>query len=186
MAFSSPHAPQALLHAISWLETHDHGLMRRVNRWRPPRFLRLWMVAATRGGDGWLWYTMALMVALFGGAQRVRALFAAAAAAGLGVALFVAMKQKFRRKRPSGLEPHAWVALLPANQFSFPSGHTITAFAVAVTLGTFYPDMRPGLFFCAGSVAASRVLLGMHFLTDVLAGVAIGWGAGAASAFLFG
>jgi undecaprenyl-diphosphatase len=72
------------------------------------------------------------------------------------------------------VEPHCWAQLLPPDQFSFPSGHTITAFAVAVSLGGFYPEMLPGLFFCAASVAASRVVLGMHFLSDVLAGAAIG------------
>jgi undecaprenyl-diphosphatase len=72
------------------------------------------------------------------------------------------------------MEPHCWATLLPPDQFSFPSGHTITAFAVALSLAAFYPGMLPGLLFCAASVAASRILLGMHFLTDVLAGAAIG------------
>jgi len=72
------------------------------------------------------------------------------------------------------MEPHCWATLLPPDQFSFPSGHTITAFAVTLALSGFYPIMFPGLLFCAASVAASRILLGMHFLTDVLAGAAIG------------
>jgi undecaprenyl-diphosphatase len=38
----------------------------------------------------------------------------------------------------------------------------------------FYPSLAIGLLFCAISVAASRILLGMHFLSDVLAGAAIG------------
>jgi undecaprenyl-diphosphatase len=45
---------------------------------------------------------------------------------------------------------------------------------VAVSLSQFYPALAVGLLFCAASVAASRVLLGMHFLSDVLAGAAIG------------
>ena len=45
---------------------------------------------------------------------------------------------------------------------------------VAVSLSVFYPSLAPGLLFCAISVAASRVVLGMHFLSDVLAGAAIG------------
>ena len=43
-----------------------------------------------------------------------------------------------------------------------------------MSLSPFYPELAAGLFFCALSVAASRVLLGMHFLSDVLAGAAIG------------
>ncbi len=41
--------------------------------------------------------------------------------------------------------------------------------------------MLPGLLFCAASVAASRILLGMHFLSDVLAGAAIGCALGVIS-----
>src|SRR6202042_616336 len=152
----------------------DYRLMRRVNRWRAPRWLRVWMIAATRGGDGWLWYAMGLVVALAGGPERFRALGAAATATALGIGLFLKLKRAFGRKRPCALEPHCWATLLPPDQFSFPSGHTITAFAVAASLSAFYPELAAGLFFCAVSVAASRILLGMHFLSDVLAGGAIG------------
>jgi undecaprenyl-diphosphatase len=153
----------------------DHTVMRRVNGWRAPRWLRLWMVAATRGGDGWLWYGAGLAVALFGGPDRFHAILAAVMATGIGVAMFLALKRSFGRKRPCALQPHCWATLLPPDQFSFPSGHTITAFSVAIALGAYYPAMFPGLLFCAVSVAVSRILLGMHFLTDVLAGAAIGW-----------
>jgi len=33
----------------------DHRIMRRVNQWRPPRWVRWWALWATRAGDGWLW-----------------------------------------------------------------------------------------------------------------------------------
>jgi undecaprenyl-diphosphatase len=82
------------------------------------------------------------------------------------------------------LEPHSWATLLPPDQFSFPSGHTITAFAMALSLGVFYPVMLLGLLFCAFSVALSRILLGMHFLSDVLAGAAIGSALGYTAALL--
>ena len=157
-----------------WIVTRDHRVMRRVNRWAPPRWLRLWMVAATRCGDGWLWYGMGLAIALAGGPERIHALIAAVVAVSAGIALFIQLKHTCRRRRPCALEPHCWATLLPPDQFSFPSGHTITAFAVATSLSVFYPAMLASLLFCALSVAASRILLGMHFLTDVIAGAAIG------------
>jgi undecaprenyl-diphosphatase len=152
----------------------DYRLMVRVNRWRAPRWLRLWMIAATRGGDGWLWYAMGLVVLLFGGPDRFEAVGSAALASGLGIGLFLKLKRTFKRRRPCALEPHCWATLLPPDQFSFPSGHTITAFAVTTALGAFYPMMLVGLCFCAISVALSRIMLGMHFLSDVVAGAAIG------------
>lgn len=59
-------------------------------------------------------------------------------------------------------------------QFSFPSGHSITAFALALVLGSFYPEFQVPLLVIATSIALSRIILGMHFLSDVLAGSAIG------------
>ena len=163
-------------------ESTDHRLMRRVNRWRAPRWLRMWMIASSRGGVGWLWYATGGFVAMFGGKERLVAVLAAATSVGLGILLFLRLKSAIGRKRPCAMEPHCWATLLPPDQFSFPSGHTITAFAVTLALGAFYPVMLPGLLFCAASVAASRILLGMHFLTDVLAGAAIGSGIGLAVA----
>ncbi|HUK16711.1 MAG TPA: phosphatase PAP2 family protein [Bryobacteraceae bacterium] len=150
----------------------DQRVMLRVNRWPAPRWIRVWMICATRGGDGWLWYALGVVLLLFGGEQRFLAVGSAALAAATGIALFLKLKKTARRKRPS--EPHCWADLLPPDQFSFPSGHTITAFAVSLSLAAFYPDLAVGLLFCAVSIAASRVLLGMHFLSDVLAGAAIG------------
>jgi undecaprenyl-diphosphatase len=159
---------------LTFIAHRDHTLMRHVNRWRAPRWIRVWALLATRGGDGWLWYAMGLVILLFGDADRFLAVGSGALAAATGVAIFLKLKKATGRKRPCAYEPHCWATLLPPDQFSFPSGHTITAFAVAVSLSSFYPDLAAGLFFCAISVAISRILLGMHFLSDVLAGAAIG------------
>ncbi|MGH9665844.1 MAG: phosphatase PAP2 family protein [Bryobacteraceae bacterium] len=163
--------PGSMIHQIS---VREHSLMRRINGWRPPRWVRWWMLSATRGGDGWLWVAMGVAVLLFGGERRLPAVLAAAMATLTGVVLFKVLKQATGRTRPCHLAPNCWATLLPPDRFSFPSGHTITAFAVAVSLGLFYPSLLVGLLFCAISVAASRILLGMHFLTDVLAGAMIG------------
>jgi len=159
---------------LEFITARDYNLMHRVHRWPAPRWIRVWMICATRGGDGWLWYAMGAILVLFGGAHRFRAVATAALAAGTGIALFLRLKKAAGRRRPCALEPHCWSTLLPPDQFSFPSGHTITAFAVALSLGTFYPALALGLVFCAVSVAASRILLGMHFFSDVLAGAVIG------------
>lgn len=127
---------------------------------------------------------MGAVVALFGGLERFRALAAAILAVSVGIGLFLVLKRSFGRRRPCALEPHCWATLLPPDQFSFPSGHTITAFAVAIALSTYYPSMTAGLVFIAASVALSRILLGMHFLSDVIAGAGIGGLLGYAAAIL--
>jgi len=148
--------------------------MTRVNGWRPPRWFRVWMLCATRGGDGWLWYTMGACLLLFGGLHGAHAVLSAGVAALTGVGCFLALKRTFRRRRPCAFVAHCWADLFPPDQFSFPSGHSITAFSVAMCLSMFYPAAIAGLFFCAVSVAISRVILGMHFLSDVIAGSIIG------------
>jgi undecaprenyl-diphosphatase len=159
---------------LTYIAHRDERLMRRVNRWHAPRWIRIWMVYATRGGDGWLWYAIGAIFLLFGGERRFPAVASGTIASALGVAIFLRLKKAAGRLRPCAFEPHCWATLLPPDQFSFPSGHTITAFAVTVSLGRFYPELSSGLLFCALCVAASRILLGMHFLSDVIAGAAIG------------
>ena len=161
---------------LQLIATGDHKLMRKVNKWPAPRWIRLLSICATRAGDGWLWYSLGLLILLFGGDGRLTAIAAAGSAAIVGIGLFVSIKKISGRKRPCEIEPHVWAHLLPPDRFSFPSGHTITAFAVAITLGTFYPVLFAPLLLCALIIATSRILLGMHFLSDVLVGAIIGTG----------
>ena len=172
-------------HMLDYIATRDHRLMRRVHRWRPPRWFRLWMIYATRGGDGWLWYGLTALILVYGGHPRLGAVAAAWTACGVGAILFVILKKVTGRKRPNALEPHCWATLLPPDQFSFPSGHTITAFAFAFAVGSFYPLFLGALLFCAFSVATSRIVLGMHFLSDVVAGALLGAGLGYAGFLIF-
>lgn len=159
---------------FGFVVTGDHRLMKRVNRWRPPRWFQRWMLLATRAGDGWLWYGLGIFVLSFGGPERYAAVCAAGWAILAGMLLFTVLKRVSKRRRPCAIERHCWSTLLPPDQFSFPSGHSITAFACVVPMSLFYPDAGPALYFAAASIAASRIVLGMHFLSDVLIGCALG------------
>ncbi len=158
-----------------FITRQDHRLMRHVHRWHAPRWIRLWTVCATRGGDGSLWSLCALLVLEWGGPHRIAAVAAAALATAVGILVFLRLKRWTGRRRPCALEHHCWATLMPPDQFSFPSGHTITAFAVVTPLMLDCPPhWQIPLLFCALSVSASRIVLGMHFLSDVLAGGVIG------------
>ncbi len=167
------------------IQSNDHRLMRRVHRWRAPRWFRILMIVATRGGDGWLWYALGLILLVYGGEHRFVAIGAGGSSAAAGIFLFRVLKGASRRKRPCEIEPHCWASILPPDKYSFPSGHSITAFAVAVSIGLFYPYLQPCLLAVAFLIAGSRIILGMHFLSDVIAGSAIGVALGFASFHIF-
>jgi undecaprenyl-diphosphatase len=66
----------------------------------------------------------------------------------------------------------AWVA--PLDEFSFPSGHTLHAVAFTLVALAHYPALAWLLIPFSASVSASRVVLGLHYPSDVLAATAIG------------
>lgn len=111
-------------------------------------------------------------------------------AVGLGQLLLAnVLKVTVRRDRPSVLH------LVPASGFSFPSGHAVAAAAawsaVALVAGRgrtrrVRAVLAGAAALVAASVAASRALLGVHWLTDVIAGLAIGWGWFTIVAIMFG
>jgi undecaprenyl-diphosphatase len=168
-----------------FIEARDHRVMRRVNRWRAPRWLRVWMIWSTRLGDGWIWYTVGITLLLFGGDLRFIAFAASASAEIATVVLFRGMKKASHRKRPCHLEAHCWSSVLPPDQFSFPSGHAMSAFAIAIPLCIFYPELQAALLILAVSIAVSRVVLGMHFVSDVVVGSLLGAGLGYGAYQLF-
>ena len=91
-------------------------------------------------------------------------------AAGVGEAL----KRVFERPRPSLVDPAVHPLVPVPHSYSMPSGHAATAFAAAVAVGLVHPRLRWALLVLAALIALSRVWLGVHYLSDVLAGAALG------------
>jgi undecaprenyl-diphosphatase len=164
-----------------YIQSRDQRVMRRMNSWKAPRWIRFWMLTATRMGDGWLWYGLGAILLALGGSRAYVTVGAAGCAAILCIFVFKALKSLSHRPRPCQFQPHCWATILPPDQFSFPSGHTMTAFSIALVVSYFYPALEWPLYFLALSIAVSRVVLGMHFLSDVLAGAVLGSALGIAS-----
>ncbi|MGE8234173.1 MAG: phosphatase PAP2 family protein, partial [Stenotrophomonas sp.] len=88
--------------------------------------------------------------------------------------LYKLLKRWTRRPRPfaADLRIRAWVA--PLDEYSFPSGHTLHAVSFTVVALAYYPWLAPLLLPFTLGVALSRVVLGLHYPSDVLAATAIG------------
>jgi undecaprenyl-diphosphatase len=117
--------------------------------------------------------------------MRFAAFGACAAAEAASVTIFRFIKNASKRKRPCHLESHCWSNVLPPDQFSFPSGHSMSAFAIATPLCIFYPELQAPLLALSLSIALSRIILGMHFVSDVLVGSLMGAGLGYGAYLLF-
>jgi len=96
------------------------------------------------------------------------------------------LKEGINRPRPLSLYPQIEVIGPPLKRASFPSGHSQVAFCVATVLVFFFPEwrLRFVIYILAGLVGISRIYLGVHFPSDVLAGGILGYAGGKGGIFL--
>lgn len=179
-------APARVTEALAWLDQAELAACRRFNRMvRLAGMLRLFQVAS-RLGDGVLWYTLIAGIALFFG-ETGRALALQCAVAGpVGLGIYRALKNVLVRERPY-ITHHAIVlAGKPLDRFSFPSGHTLHAVSFTLIICSGLPLLALLLVPAALIIAASRVVLGLHYPTDVVAGGLLGASIASATMSLLG
>ncbi|WP_036247907.1 phosphatase PAP2 family protein [Methylobacter sp. BBA5.1] len=88
--------------------------------------------------------------------------------------IYFVLKNSLKRNRPAAALQNFRSVITPSDQFSFPSGHTSAAFMMATLIGYFFPVLMLPLYGWAAMVGFSRVVLGVHFPTDILVGVILG------------
>ncbi len=92
----------------------------------------------------------------------------------LELAAYRVIKQTVRRNRPFEVVAGVACRRRPSDRFSFPSGHTAAAFVAATLIAEIYPPLLPAAGLWALAVGISRVHLGVHFPSDVVAGMLLG------------
>jgi undecaprenyl-diphosphatase len=98
--------------------------------------------------------------------------------------LYRLLKRWTRRPRPFRACPGVIAHVPPLDEFSFPSGHTLQAVGFTIVALAWYPALAPLLIAFTTLVAASRIILGLHYPSDVLAAIGIGGALGGASLWL--
>lgn len=167
---ATPLSPEARL---LWLERELS-----FGRWIHGAAARDWvvslLVAVSRIADGWIWYGAVAVLPLVGGPQGTSVSIRLVAVGVFDLATYVILKRWVARPRPYAACSDIRACTKALDQYSFPSGHTLHAVACSVVLTAYYPHLAWVVWPFAGLVALSRLVLGLHYLSDVIAGAALG------------
>lgn len=155
----------------------------RWNRWAAQRAWLGFFGVVSRLGDGVFWYALIGVLALCGTTGRFAALHMALTGL-VATLLYRVLKRWTRRPRPYRAHPRIVAHVAPLDEFSFPSGHTLHATVFTLIALAWFPLLAPLVLPFAALVAMSRVVLGLHYPSDVLAAIVIGSLLGSASLWL--
>ncbi len=125
-------------------------------------------------GNGYLYPLMPLALLLAGAREPLTFLKLALLAFGAERIIYFFAKHAFKRKRPANILPNYRSVIIASDEFSFPSGHTSAAFLAVTLLVIFYGPAFAIGYVWSVMMAASRVILGVHFPSDVLVGSVMG------------
>ena len=159
---------------LARLQSWDERVCVSLNRGTHLRPVLLLFRCVSRLGDGVFWYALMLGMLI---AERALALVPVVHMALTGFActfIYKLLKRGTLRPRPYQIHQHIAAGAQPLDQFSFPSGHTLHAVAFTVMACMYYPVLAWVTVPFTLLVAASRIVLGLHYPSDVLAGGALG------------
>jgi undecaprenyl-diphosphatase len=156
------------------------------NRWGHRALVRRYFATVSRLGDGVFWYALMAVIVLADGYAGLAASAHMAATGGVALLLYRGLKRWTRRPRPFASDRRIRPLVRPLDEFSFPSGHTLHAVSFALVALSHYPQLAALLIPFSASVAVSRVVLGLHYPSDVLAATGIATALAAASLWLGG
>ena len=156
-------------------DAFEYAWCLRLNRGcQQQRIVRDVFAAVSKLGNGVFWYALIFLLPAVYGGQAVFPSVRMAVVGVTGVLLYKYLKSRLVRERPyislAGIVPGT-----PAlDRYSFPSGHTLHAVSFTILATASFPQLAWLLVPFATLVAASRVVLGLHYPTDVAAGAIIG------------
>lgn len=162
------------IYSLQRIQTWDEAWCLRFNSAIINPSIRNSFRLISRLGDGIFWYCLMLSLLVGYRAAALIPVFHMVAAGLASTILYKWLKHKTHRPRPYYRNPGISCGIAPLDQFSFPSGHTLHAVAFSVVALVYYPDLAWLLLPFTALVAVSRLVLGLHYPSDVLAGIVIG------------
>jgi undecaprenyl-diphosphatase len=159
-----------------WLLALDSQLCVQVSHTSQYKLVKHVFRCVSRLGDGVFWYTLMGLIALFDREHGVYVCFHMMTAGLTGTIIYKLLKHKTHRPRPYQVRQDVLLNGIPLDKFSFPSGHTLHAVAMGLVAMAYYPVLSVLVMPFIILVGMSRVVLGLHYPTDVLAGAAVGYG----------
>lgn len=128
----------------------------------------------SKTGDGYLQVLLPLSMLLLDDQQGPAFSITVLLCFAIQLPIYWLLKNSLKRRRPPDVIPSFHSIITASDKFSFPSGHSSAAFLLANITAVFYGLYAWPLYLWATAVAMSRVLLGVHFPTDILAGIGLG------------
>jgi undecaprenyl-diphosphatase len=173
MELSKTIQPKAAL-LFNKADRFELTLCQRLNRMGQYTSVRLFFKSISRLGDGVFWYSLALSLILLQGVEGLAAVGHMTVTGLICIAIYSQLKNRLVRQRPFISWDDIRAHTAPLDLYSFPSGHTMNAVNFAVLFSVFFPALFWLVVPFALLVALSRVILGMHYPTDVLVGACLG------------
>lgn len=128
----------------------------------------------SRLGNGVIWYVLMASLPFIDGNKGLETTVQMGMTALAGLLVYKILKDRLVRERPYFTHPGIKLGTAPLDKFSFPSGHTLHAVGFSIIAISYYPVLAWFLIPFTVLTAMSRIVLGLHYPTDVLAGAAIG------------
>lgn len=136
--------------------------------------IKSFFTGISRLGNGMFWYVLMVLIPLIYGLNLLHVSARMVIVGMSGLLIYKAVKSVTERPRPYKVNSHIKLGTLPLDQYSFPSGHTLHAVSFTLTAVYYIPVLGWVLIPFTVLIAMSRVILGLHYPTDVLAGTVIG------------